>query len=160
MKPAPSKTELSPSTQLRKVVFGGSLILIVGICTGVLLCGWLISRKDSTNLVNTDDPYRGVRLERSEISNTVQRAQNGSVQDAIKLADHYIFAQHDITNGIEYLKLAVNFGSSVAAFNLGQLYACEPSIIDLKKSRYWYSIAAERGDTNASQKLKNLYIIP
>jgi len=31
MKPATPKTELQPSTQLRKVVFGGSLILIIAL---------------------------------------------------------------------------------------------------------------------------------
>lgn len=58
MKPSTPKTELQPSTQLRKVVFGGSLLLLLAVCQAAI-------PRDARVLQPFD--YHGVTLDDGEL---------------------------------------------------------------------------------------------
>ena len=136
-------------------------IPIFGISIGALLyCSWLFRKSVSPNeKLIVAEPYQGIRMESEQISRAVIQAQNGSVQDAIILANHYYFVQRDLTNAIKYLKIAAEHGSADAAFNLGQVYSTDTRPRDLNEAKHWYGIAEKLGDNMASEKLDKLRLL-
>lgn len=80
-----------------------------------------------------------------------------SFEDAEELlADKYyegVYIVKDVKAAIYWYEKAANQGSVYAMYRAGYIYYSEP--IDYNKAGQWFSLAAEKGDKDAEEVLRN-----
>ena len=72
------------------------------------------------------------------------------------LADKYyegVYIVKDVKAAIYWYEKAANQGSVYAMYRAGYIYYSEP--IDYNKAGQWFSLAAEKGDKDAEEVLRN-----
>jgi TPR repeat protein len=86
------------------------------------------------------------------------KAKAGDAIAAGRLSEYYFHVGSDEAKAIKWEAQAATNGLGSAQFNMGQFYSGTifPGMVDLKKAQYWFGRAADQGDQEAKQKLKEL----
>jgi len=115
----------------------------------------------ANNKTSTNQPVAGVsdlNIPAEQLQGFILKANGGDAESAFRLHLYYDAVKNDHQAGLTWLTKAAELGLPKAQYNLGVAYSYIDSIKDPEKTKYWMEKAAQNGDADAIEYVKNHYM--